>query len=31
MQQDDPGQALRILLQPSGVEHPGSASDETQW
>jgi indole-3-glycerol phosphate synthase len=31
MQQDDPGQALRILLQPSGVENPGSASDETQW
>jgi indole-3-glycerol phosphate synthase len=31
MQQDDPGQALRILLQPCGVENPGSASDETQW
>jgi indole-3-glycerol phosphate synthase len=31
MQRDDPGQALRILLQPRGVENPGSASDETQW
>jgi indole-3-glycerol phosphate synthase len=31
MQQDDPGQALRTLLQPGGVESPGSASDETQW
>jgi indole-3-glycerol phosphate synthase len=31
MQQDDPGKALRALLQPCGVENPGSASDETQW
>jgi indole-3-glycerol phosphate synthase len=31
MQQDDPGQALRALLQPCGVENPGPASGETQW
>lgn len=31
MQQDHPGHALRALLQPRGVENPGSAGDETQW
>ena len=31
MQQGDPGQALRTLLQPSGLEISGRASDETQW
>jgi indole-3-glycerol phosphate synthase len=31
MQQGDPGQALRTLLQPCGLEISGQASDETQW
>jgi indole-3-glycerol phosphate synthase len=31
MQQDDPGHALRTLLEPCGLEKPGRASDETQW
>ena len=31
MQQDDPGHALRTLLQPCGLEKPGPASDETKW
>jgi indole-3-glycerol phosphate synthase len=31
MQQGDPGQALRALLQPCGLEVSGQASDETQW
>jgi indole-3-glycerol phosphate synthase len=31
MKQNDPGEALRILLQPSAVENPGRANDETQW
>jgi indole-3-glycerol phosphate synthase len=31
MQHADPAQALRALLQPSRLEKPGQASDETQW
>jgi indole-3-glycerol phosphate synthase len=31
MQQDDPGQGLRTLLQPCSLENPGRAKDETQW
>ena len=31
MQQDDPGHALRTLLQSCGLEKPGPASDETKW
>jgi indole-3-glycerol phosphate synthase len=31
MQQNDPGQALRALLQPCGAEKSGSANDETLW
>jgi indole-3-glycerol phosphate synthase len=31
MQQGDPGQALRTLLQPSGLEISGQPSEETQW
>jgi indole-3-glycerol phosphate synthase len=31
MQQGNPGQALRALLQPCDLEISGQASDETQW
>ncbi|HXO00336.1 MAG TPA: indole-3-glycerol phosphate synthase TrpC [Candidatus Acidoferrales bacterium] len=31
MQQADPAQALRTLLQPCSLEKSGHASDETQW
>jgi indole-3-glycerol phosphate synthase len=31
MQQDDPGHALRTLLQPCGLEKSSPASNETQW
>ncbi len=31
MQQDDPGQALRALLQPCGVENSVPGNDETLW
>ena len=31
MQQDDPGHALRALLEPCAMENPGQAGDETRW
>ncbi len=31
MQQDDPGQALRTLLQPCSVENSSRPNDETPW
>lgn len=31
MKQDDPGQALRILIQQCAVESSGRSNDETQW